>query len=190
MSNAEGACVAHSGCRRLSHATSLALMSFSVTICLTVCLLLQLGFKDDIDPALSLQLISRSILAFLNRHLPLTDAQRDLLEQSQKPNNSHQNAGAADSNHTDALAAASHEVSDAAQQTRSSKSHKVQESQQQNGQLAGMQAGVVANGVLSDEHSSSSDLSGRTCDFRVKADERELFQQVCKGHIAKLELSL
>ena len=168
------------------------ILSYVVSICTpaTLCLLLQLGFKDDIDPALSLQLISRSMLAFLNRHLPLTEAQRSLFRQSQTSTQGDKKAEQSNNNNNYVLAAASQEVSDAAQQTRDSKSQRGQESQQQNGQLAGMQAGVVANGGLFDEHSNSRQLSGRTCELRVKADEREVFEQVCQGHIAKLELSL
>ena len=37
---------------------------------------LQIGFSGDMEPVLGLNLITRSMLAFLNRHLPLTADQR------------------------------------------------------------------------------------------------------------------
>ncbi len=141
---------------------------------------LQLGFTDDIDPALSLKLISQSMLAFLNRHLPLTEAQRRLF---QKPQTSSQSTPSG--NFTD-LAAASHEMSDASNQNRKQSSagdHVV-------GQTNGMQAGDVVNGDIAKGMSDSKSLSGRTCEFRVKAEERSVFEEVCKDHIAILELSL
>jgi len=141
---------------------------------------LQLGFTDDIDPALSLKLISQSMLAFLNRHLPLTEAQRRLFKQ---PQTSSQSTAPGD--FTD-LAAASHEMSDASNQNRKQSSagdHMV-------GQINGMQAGNVVNDGAANGMSDSKSLSGRTCEFRVQAEERAVYEEVCKDHIAVLELSL
>ena len=143
-------------------------------------IVLQLGFTDDIDPALSLQLISQSMLAFLNRHLPLTEAQRRLFKHPQTSSQSTPSGNSTD------LAAASHEMSDASNQNRKQSSagdHMV-------GQTNGMQAGDVVNGGIANGMSDSKSLSGRTCEFRVKAEERAVYEEVCKDHIAILELSL
>ena len=141
---------------------------------------LQLGFKDDIDPALSLKLISQSMLAFLNRHLPLTEAQRRLFQNPQTLSQSTPSG-----NFTD-LATASHEMSDASNQNRKQTlagDHMV-------GQTHGMQAGDVVNGGTANGMSDSKSLSGRTCEFRVQAEERAVYEEICKDHIAILELSL
>lgn len=138
---------------------------------------LQLGFTDDIDPALSLKLISQSMLAFLNRHLPLTEAQRRLFQILSQPTPS--------GNFTD-LATASHEMSDASNQNRKQSlagDHMV-------GQTHGMQAGDVVNGGTANGMSDSKSLSGRTCEFTVQAEERAVYEEICKDHIAILELSL
>lgn len=140
---------------------------------------LQLGFTDDIDPALSLKLISQSMLAFLNRHLPLTEAQRTLFKQPQSSSQSTPSG-----NFTD-LAAASHEMADASNQNRKQSlagDHMV-------GQTNGMQFGDV-NGGAANGLSAGKSLSGRTCEFRVQAEERTVYEEVCKDHIAILELSL
>ncbi|KAA6419127.1 MAG: Platelet-activating factor acetylhydrolase [Trebouxia sp. A1-2] len=138
-----------------------------------------LGFTDDIDPALSLKLISQSMLAFLNRHLPLTEAQRTLFKQPQSSSQSTPSG-----NFTD-LAAASHEMADASNQNRKQSlagDHMV-------GQTNGMQFGDV-NGGAANGLSAGKSLSGRTCEFRVQAEERTVYEEVCKDHIAILELSL
>ena len=146
-------------------------------ICVAV---LQLGFIDDIDPALSLKLISQSMLAFLNRHLPLTEAQRRLFQKPQTSSQSETSGTCTD------LAAASHEMSDASNQNREQSlagDHMV-------GQTNGMQAGDVVNGGIANGMSDGNSLSGRTCEFRVKAEERAVYEEVCKDHVAILELSL
>lgn len=140
-----------------------------------------LGFTDDIDPALSLKLISQSMLAFLNRHLPLTEAQRRLFQKSQTSSQ----ATPSGSGFTD-LAAASYEMSDASNQNRKQSSagdHVV-------GQTNRMQAGDVVNGGTANGMSGGSSLSGRTCEFRVQAEESAVYEEICKDHIAILELSL
>ena len=128
--------------------------------------MLQLGFKDDIDPALSLKLISGSMLAFLNRHLPLTETQRRLFRRShaEVSNTGRQATGA-----PTVLTTGPQDLPDASQQDRDNNVQKVELIQQQNGQLAGMQAGVVANGGLSSGLQTSQNLSGRTYESRVQA---------------------
>lgn len=139
-----------------------------------------LGFTDDIDPALSLKLISQSMLAFLNRHLPLTDAQRSLFRQSQDSGS----GGNAE------LAASSHDMSNESDHDRSSKAHGSHDQEQSHGQTWGMTPGQVVTGGVADGVSRGQSLSGRTGEYRVKAEERAVFEDVCKGHIAILELSL
>ena len=46
---------------------------------------LQIGFSGDMEPVLGLNLITRSMLAFLNRHLPLTGDQRQLFHDKPYP---------------------------------------------------------------------------------------------------------
>lgn len=46
---------------------------------------LQIGFSGDMEPVLGLNLITRSMLAFLNRHLPLTPDQRQLFHDKPYP---------------------------------------------------------------------------------------------------------
>ena len=46
---------------------------------------LQIGFSGDMEPVLGLNLITRSMLAFLNRHLPLTADQRQLFHNQPYP---------------------------------------------------------------------------------------------------------
>ncbi len=120
------------------------------------------------------------MLAFLNRHLPLTEAQRRLFQKPQTSSQSTAPGGVTD------LAAASHEMSDAFSQNRKQTSagdHMV-------GQTNGMQAGDVVNGGTANGMSPGKSLSGRTCEFRVQAEERAVYEEVCKDHIAILELSL
>ena len=121
------------------------------------------------------------MLAFLNRHLPLTEAQRRLFQKAQTSSQST----APGSGFTD-LAAASHEMSDASNQNRKQRlagDHMV-------GQANGMQAGDVVNGGIANGMSDGKSLSGRTCEFKVQAEERALYEEICKDHIAILELSL
>ena len=146
---------------------------------------LQLGFTDDIDPALSLKLISQSMLAFLNRHLPLTEAQRILFRY---PQDASQNATKANttSDSVAMLSAPSHDMADAAYQGRNTHVS----TRQSHGQTDEMKAGNVVNACLADGLSVDKTMSGRTCESRVKAEERGVFDEVCKDHIAILELSL
>ena len=129
------------------------------------------------------------MLAFLNRHLPLTEPQRRLFKQSYAAAEAGITGKQAAGDST-VLTAKSQDLADALQQDRENDVQKVGASQQQNGQLAGMQAGVVTNGGLSSGTQTSKSLSGRTYESRVQAAERQIFEQVCDGHIAKLELSL
>ena len=120
------------------------------------------------------------MLAFLNRHLPLTDAQRSLFRQSQDSGS----GGNAE------LAASSHDMSNESDHDRSSKASSSHDQEQSHGQTWGMTAGQVMNGKVADGVSKDQSLSGRTGEYRVKAEERAVFEDVCKGHIAILELSL
>ena len=85
-------------------------------------------------------------------------------------------------NADDPLAASAEHMSDA--QHRDSKSD--------NGQhrTASLQAGEVVsikgtNGLADDKK-----LRGRSYEPRVLSDERQVFEKICKGHIAILDLSL
>ena len=122
------------------------------------------------------------MLAFLNIHLPLTEAQRSLFRQPYTgTNHTTISDGASD------LAAPSHDMTHAADQNRMSTAGKHVDGGQTHGQTDGLTAGDVVLGGLSH---GSTNLSGRTWEFRVKAEERDVFEEVCKGHIAILELSL
>lgn len=152
---------------------------------------LQLGFTDDIDPALSLKLISQSMLAFLNRHLPLTEAQRSQLRQSQAlPSSATTSRAYAPGG--DHVAAPSQHMSSAEVQDRYNSRH--QETAKPNAgapvQQAGLQPGQVVLDGLSDNLSGGKNLTGRTYESRVKPEERKVFEEICQGNIAILELSL
>lgn len=146
---------------------------------------LQLGFTDDIDPALSLKLISQSMLAFLNRHLPLTEAQRSLFRYPQDASQSV-TKGDMTSDSVAMLSAPSHDMPDAANQSRNT--HVT--THESHGQTDDLKPGSVVNAGLADGLSVDKTMSGRTCEFRVKAEERTVFEEVCNDHIAILELSL
>ena len=151
---------------------------------------LQLGFTDDIDPGLSLKLISQSILAFFNRHLPLTEAQRSQLQQPQvvlhstpMPDASARGDGhqAISSQH---MSSAKHQSSDRSQ---SATNHNFQSVAAQE---SGLQPGQVVLDGLSDGLNGSTALSSRTYESRVKPHERNDFEDICRGNIAILDLSL
>ena len=129
---------------------------------------MQIGFTDRIDPALSLKLISESSLAFLNRHLPLTPEQRRMFTR----------------NSAAPLAASEEHMSDAQQ--------KQKESNSGNGQnnTASLHAGDVVSNERTNGLAGSETLSGRSCEPRVLPEERQVFERICKGHIAILDLSL
>lgn len=152
---------------------------------LKLVLLLQLGFTDDIDPALSLKLISQSMLAFLNRHLPLTEAQRSLFRPPQDASQSV-TKGHVTSDSVATLSAPSHDMPDAANQSRNN--HVT--THESHGQTDDLKAGCIVNAGLADGLRVDKAMSGRTCEFRVKAEERAVFEELCKDHIAILELSL
>ena len=54
----------------------------------------------------------------------------------------------------------------------------------------GLHAGQVVLEDLPDRTNDGTALSGRTYESRVKPEEREVFETICKGNIAILELSL
>ena len=54
----------------------------------------------------------------------------------------------------------------------------------------GLQPGQVVLEGLADRTHDGTALCGRTYDSRVKPEEREVFQHICKGNIAILELAL
>ena len=56
-------------------------------------------------------------------------------------------------------------------------------------QEAGLRPGQIVLGGLSDGVSGRTALTGRTCESRVKPEEREVFEDICKGNIAILDLS-
>ena len=151
---------------------------------------LQLGFTDDIDPRLSLKLISQSISAFFNRHLPLTEAQRSQLQQSQVVSESRSmpDASARGDSHlassSQHMSSAEHEATGTGQDATShiNQSAAAQESDLRPGQ-------VVLDG-LSDGLNGSTVLTGRTYESRVKPEERKVFEDICVGNIAILDLSL
>ena len=134
---------------------------------------LQIGFTDKIDPALSLTLISQSALAFLNRHLPLTPEQRLMMQDT------------AGSNTT----ALPRELSDATQHNDEATDTGRRLGTAQKG-TGSMQPGDVVPGQLSDGVSQGAPLHNRTYSSRVLPEERQVFEDICKGHIASLELSL
>ena len=152
----------------------------------------QLGFTDDIDPALSLKLISESALAFLNRHLPLTEAQRSLFRQSQAgPDATPQSHASpiADGH----VATLSQHMPDAQHQGRDNSNHHQIDADANRGVAthnSSFQAGQVVLEDLPDRTNDGTALSGRTYESRVKPEEREVFETICNGNIAILELAL
>lgn len=138
----------------------------------------QIGFTDNIDPALSLKLISQSALAFFNRHLPLTSQQRSMLQCTA----------------SSSTAVSADHIADFSQQTRIdanliAESAESGVSRQQNGG-GSMQPGDVVPGQLTAGTSQDAKLSNRTFNPRVLPEERGVFEDICKGHIAILDLSL
>lgn len=158
----------------------------AVTLPDAVMFALQLGFTDDIDPALSLKLISQSTLAFLNRHLPLTEAQRSQFKQSQALPDSAVSGTASN----DVAAPSQHMPSAEGQDRFTSGAQKTDRQDQIAGQQAGLHPGQVVLDGLSDSLDAGMKLEGRTYESRVKPDEREVFENICQGNIAILELSL
>lgn len=152
---------------------------------------LQLGFTDDIDPGLSLKLISQSMLAFFNRHLPLTEAQRSQLKQSQVVADSNTMPGVPDARKDGHVATSSQHMSSAEDQA-TDKGPKAAKHVDQKGvpQDSVLQPGQVVLDGLSDGWSGGMALTGRTYESRVKPEERAVFEDICKGHIAILDLSL
>ncbi|KAL3138653.1 hypothetical protein ABBQ32_006413 [Trebouxia sp. C0010 RCD-2024] len=143
-----------------------------------------LGFTDDIDPALSLRLISQSTLAFLNRHLPLTEAQRSQFRQSQPLPDSATSAV----NH---VATTSQHMPSAEGQGRyTSGGQKTDQKDQTAVHEAGLHPGQVVLDGLSDSMSAGMKLDDRTYESRVKPEEREVFENICRDNIAILQLSL
>jgi platelet-activating factor acetylhydrolase len=130
-----------------------------------ICLI---GFKGKMDPALGINMITRNIVAFLNRHLPLTEGQRAFYHDNPLP--AHKNG----SKHKDKAVAAS------------------------KGQLTA-ENNAAANGPSSQQSTNHSDgqqsaaeykpASGaRSCLPHVTADEKQVFEAIAGGHIAKLEV--
>ena len=162
----------------------LCVLSFIITCAVTLpdaaVFVLQLGFTDDIDPALSLKLISESTLAFLNRHLPLTEAQRSQFRQLQALPDSV--------NHV--ASPSQHMPSASGQDRYSSRGEETDKHGQTAGQEAGLHPGQVVLNGMSDSLSGGMKLDGRTYESRVKPEERAVFESICRGNIAILELSL
>lgn len=152
---------------------------------------LQLGFTDDIDPGLSLKLISQSMLAFFNRHLPLTEAQRSQFKQSQVAADYDTMPDKPDARKDGHLATSSQHMSSAEDQA-TDKGPETAKHIDQNGtaQDSGLQPGQVVLDGLSDGLSSGKAMTGRTYESRVKPEERAVFEDICKGHIAILDLSM
>lgn len=164
---------------------SVALLSYGqIILSDAAVLVLQLGFTDDIDPALSLRLISQSTLAFLNRHLPLTEAQRSQFRQSQPLPDSATSAV----NH---VATTSQHMPSAEGQGRyTSGGQKTDQKDQTAVHEAGLHPGQVVLDGLSDSMSAGMKLDDRTYESRVKPEEREVFENICRDNIAILQLSL
>ena len=130
------------------------------------------------------------MLAFLNRHLPLTEAQRSQFRQSQALPHSQTTSGAS-VNASDNLATTSQHMpsvedqgKDRGQQTAN---HVDQRAPVHD---TGLQPGQVVLDGLSDGLSDGTALTGRTFDSRVKPEEHGVFESICKGNIAILDLSL
>ena len=152
---------------------------------------MQLGFTDDIDPELSLKLISQSMLAFFNRHLPLTEAQRSQLNQSQVIADSNTMPDRPEISKDGHHATSSQHMSSAEVQTTDNGPETARHVDQNGAaQDSGLQPGQVVLDGLSDGLSGGMALTGRTYEGRVKPEEREVFEDICKGHIAILDLSL
>lgn len=161
---------------------------------------LQLGFTDDIDPGLSLKLISQSMLAFFNRHLPLTEAQRSQLQQSQAVSDfTHMPGASSDSTRMPGASARGDKDLATTSQHRSSAedqaSYKGQDTtihidQSAAAQESGLRPGQIVLDGLSDGLSGGTALNGRTYASRVTPEERELFEDICRENIAILDLSL
>ena len=134
--------------------------------------MLQIGFTDKIDPALSLKLISQSSLAFLNRHLPLTSKQRKMF------------SSASD----ETLAVSSARLSNAQQQQKHRQTDP--HSTDRQSKTEPLQPGNVVLNECSDGLARADDLAGRAFESRVLPEERQVFERICKGHVAILELSL
>ena len=133
------------------------------------------------------------MLAFLNRHLPLTHDQRNLFRQSQAVSHSETQPGASASTNDHGPLATEHRVLPNAEgQERTNSSSQIggdghKEAGEKEG---GLRPGQIMLQGLSDGDNNGRTLTGRTYESRIVPQEREVFANICHGNVAILEFSL
>eukprot|EP00891_Asterochloris_glomerata_P008480 jgi/Astpho2/8480/fgenesh1_pg.00125_%23_4_t len=125
-------------------------------------LLKKIGFSGDMEPVLGLNLITRSMLAFLNRHLPLTPDQRQLFHDKPYPtlNSKH---GQRPDKAADISATA--------------------------GQVAAVVAEAEGSALTDGVLKIQLQQGERSCYPYVTPDEQQVFEHVAADHIAILKNS-
>lgn len=130
------------------------------------------------------------MLAFFNRHLPLTEAQRSQLLQSQVASGSTSVPGTSARGDSH-LAALSHHMSSSEHQaTDRGQDATSPVDQSMVAQESGLRPSHVVLDGLSDGLSGNLVSTGRTYESRVKPEERKVFEDICRGNIAILDLCL
>lgn len=90
----------------------------------------------------------------------------------------------------DTLAASEHQMPNAQDRQQSTEEITLNGTSDRQQGAASLQPGDVVPDKQSNGLGNRDTLSARSCEPRVLPKEREVFERICKGHVAILELSL